>query len=197
MHHHFLCKKCGEIHLAPKGVYVQPWREDPPFAKQPCRKCGNKVGYVGEEKTFDTWMDSSNSNLYVLNYSKDSEFFQKHHPCSIRPQGKDIIRTWLYYTMLKNWLLLTKKPFEHVWISGMGLDARGRKMSKSMGNIIDPDEILEKHGADVFRLWAASICHVGEDFRIDKNKIAATHKTINKIFNICRFVSYLRIGQVI
>jgi valyl-tRNA synthetase len=117
------------------------------------------------------------------------DFFQKHHPCSIRPQGKDIIRTWLYYTMLKNWLLLEKKAVEHVWISGMGIDARGRKMSKSLGNIIDPDEIIEKHGADVFRFWAASVCNVGEDFRIDRNKIAATQKVINKIFNICRFVS--------
>jgi valyl-tRNA synthetase len=91
--------------------------------------------------------------------------------------------------MLKNWLLFKRKPFEHVWISGMGIDARGRKMSKSLGNIIDPDEIIEKHGADVFRLWAASVCYVGEDFRIDRNKIAATQKIINKIFNICRFVS--------
>ncbi|MHA2472399.1 MAG: valine--tRNA ligase [Promethearchaeota archaeon] len=183
------CKDCGEIYLAPKGVYVQPWREEPPFATQPCRKCGSNAGYIGEEKTFDTWMDSSNSSIYVLKYTKDLEFFQKNHPCSIRPQGKDIIRTWLYYTMLKNWLLLKKKPFEHVWISGMGIDARGRKMSKSLGNIIDPDEIIEKHGADVFRFWAASVCNVGEDFRIDRNKIAATQKVINKIFNICRFVS--------
>ncbi|MFX1414362.1 MAG: valine--tRNA ligase [Promethearchaeota archaeon] len=183
------CKQCGEIHLAPKGLYVQPWREDPPFATLPCRKCGNTAGYVGEEKTFDTWMDSSNSNLYTLKYSKDPEFFMMHHPCSIRPQGKDIIRTWLYYTMLKNWLLLSKKPFEHVWISGMGLDARGRKMSKSLGNIIDADEIIEKYGADVFRFWAASVCNVGEDFRIDERKIAATQKVITKIFNLCRFVS--------
>ncbi|MFX1455525.1 MAG: valine--tRNA ligase [Promethearchaeota archaeon] len=183
------CKDCGAVHLAPKGVYVQPWREDPPFAAEPCKKCGSTAGYIGEEKTFDTWMDSSNSNLYILNYTKDSEFFQKHHPCSIRPQGKDIIRTWLYYTMLKNWLLLKKKPFEHVWISGMGIDARGRKMSKSLGNIVEPDEIIEKYGADVFRFWAASVCNVGEDFRIDRSKIAATSKVINKFFNICRFVS--------
>lgn len=184
------CKSCGEIHLPEPGPYYRPWCEDPPFKDEPCQACGSTEGYVGEEKTFDTWMDSSNSSIYVLKYGQDQEFFKKHHPCSIRPQGREIVRTWLYYTMLKNYLLLGKKPFDDVWISGLGMDKSGRKMSKSLGNVIDPDEIIDKYGVDAFRYWAATVSHVGDDFRIDEEKIKNTGKIITKLFNIARFTSF-------
>ena len=134
-------------------------------------------------------MDSSNSSIYVLNYGKDKEFFKKNYPCSIRPQGRDIVRTWLYYTLLKNKLLFNHKPFTHVWISGLGMDKFGRKMSKSLGNVINPDNIINNYGVDAFRYSAAAISHVGEDFRIDEEKIANSRKTINKFFNISKFTS--------
>lgn len=184
------CKECGEIHLPHPGPYYRPWCEDPPFKGDPCKKCGSKDGYIGEEKTFDTWMDSSNSSIYVLKYGQDQDFFSENHPCSIRPQGREIVRTWLYYTMLKNFLLLGKKPFDDVWISGLGMDKSGRKMSKSLGNVIDPDEIIDKYGVDAFRYWAATVSHVGDDFRIDEEKIKNTGKIITKLFNIARFTSF-------
>jgi len=183
------CKKCGEIHLPQPGRYYQPWREDPPFKNDPCQKCGSKEGYIGEDKTFDTWMDSSNSSIYILKYGTDDEFFRRNHPCSLRPQGREIVRTWLYYTMLKNYLLFQKKPFEHVWITGLGMDKEGKKMSKSKGNVIDPDYIISKYGVDAFRFWAATVSHIGDDFRIDEEKIANTGKILNKIFNIAKFIS--------
>jgi valyl-tRNA synthetase len=183
------CNECGEIHLPKPGKYYQPWREDPPFAKKPCKKCGSTSGYTGESKTFDTWMDSSNSSIYVLKYGRDKQFFEKNYPCSIRPQGRDIVRTWLYYTTLKNRLLFNHKPFTHVWITGLGMDKFGRKMSKSLGNVIDPDKIIQNYGVDAFRYSAASISHVGEDFRIDEEKIANSRKTLTKFFNISKFTS--------
>ncbi len=183
------CNKCGEIHLPKPGKYYQPWREEPPFANKPCTACKSTDGYTGETRTFDTWMDSSNSSLYVLKYGKDNEFFQKNYPCSIRPQGRDIVRTWLYYTTLKNKLLFNHKPFTHVWISGLGMDKFGRKMSKSLGNVIDPDKIINNYGVDAFRYSAAAISHVGEDFRIDEEKIANSRKTLTKFFNISKFTS--------
>ncbi|MHA1341205.1 MAG: valine--tRNA ligase [Promethearchaeota archaeon] len=184
------CKKCGEVHLPEPGNYYQPWREDPPFKDKPCKKCGSKEGYLGEEKTFDTWMDSSNSSIYILKYGKDEKFFKENHPCSLRPQGREIVRTWLYYTMLKNYLLFKKKPFEHVWITGLGMDKHGKKMSKSLGNVIDPDDIINKYGVDAFRFWAATVSHIGDDFRIDEEKIGNTKKILNKFFNIAKFVSF-------
>ncbi|MHA1820642.1 MAG: valine--tRNA ligase [Promethearchaeota archaeon] len=184
------CKKCGAIHLPPPGKYYKPWKEDPPFKDEPCKVCGSTEGYIGETKTFDTWMDSSNSSNYILKYGQDDEFFKKHHPCSIRPQGREIVRTWLYYTLLKNKLLLNKKAFEHVWISGLGMDKSGKKMSKSLGNVIDPDRIIDAYGVDTFRYWAATVSHVGDDFRIDEEKIRNTSKVLTKLFNICKFTSF-------
>jgi valyl-tRNA synthetase len=183
------CKDCGEIHLPEPGKYVKPWCEDPPFKSLPCKKCGSKSGYVGEEKTFDTWMDSSNSSIYILKYGRDDKFFKKAHPCSLRPQGREIVRTWLYYTMLKNKLLFDKKAFDHAWISGLGMDKDGKKMSKSLGNVIDPDVIINKCGIDAFRLWAATVSHVGDDFRIDQEKIETTTKIVTKFYNITKFIS--------
>lgn len=184
------CKSCGEIHLPEPGKYYRPWCEEPPFKDKPCNKCGKKAGYIGEEKTFDTWMDSSNSGNYIIKYGQDDKFFKKNHPCSLRPQGREIVRTWLYYTMLKNQLLFNKKAFDHVWISGLGMDKEGRKMSKSLGNVIDPDQIINKYGVDTFRFWAATVSHIGDDFRIDEEKIANTGKAITKLFNISKFVSF-------
>jgi valyl-tRNA synthetase len=98
---------------------------------------------IGEEKVFDTWMDSSNSNLFVSGYLTDMDTFEKAFPTAMRPQGKEIVRTWLYYTLLKSALLLDKPGFKHVWIDGLGMDPWGRKMSKSLGNGIDANSVLE------------------------------------------------------
>ncbi|MCP4762918.1 MAG: class I tRNA ligase family protein, partial [archaeon] len=178
------CIECGEFHLPEPGKYYKPWCEDPPFKDEPCKKCGEKSGYIGEDKVFDTWMDSSNSGNFIIKYGQDDEFFKKNHPCSLRPQGREIVRTWLYYSMLKNRLLENKRAFDHVWISGLGMDKHGKKMSKSLGNVIDPDVIIEKGGVDAFRLWAATVSHVGDDFRIDEEKIINTGKVLTKYFNI-------------
>ena len=104
----------------------------------------DKLGkLIGEEKVFDTWMDSSNSNLFVSGYISNPELFERAFPTSIRPQGKEIVRTWLYYTLLKSALLLDEKAFENIWVDGLGMDPWGRKMSKSLGNGIDADSVLE------------------------------------------------------
>lgn len=180
------CSRCGEPHVPEPGKYYRPWRDKPPFEK--CIKCGNKQ-FTGEERTFDTWMDSSISPLYISRYMKDKKFFKLSYPNGIRPQGKDIVRTWLYYTILRCYQLSGKYPFYHVWIGGMGLDEYGQKMSKSKGNVIDPIPILEKYGADVFRFWSAQEASLGEDFRISEQRIQNAGKFITKIWNIARYVS--------
>ena len=180
------CKCCGAPLVPPPNKYYRPWCEPPPF--EACEKCGC-TEFIGEERTFDTWMDSSISPLFITKYGSDEKFHKALYPASIRPQGKDIVRTWLYYTLLRCYQLTGKEPFKHVWISGLGLDEKGEKMSKSKGNVIDPVPILEKYGADAFRFWNAQEASLGYDFRISEARIASATKFLTKLWNLSRFVS--------
>lgn len=180
------CKKCSEPHVPEPGKYYQPWKHESPISE--CSKCGNGE-FVGEERTFDTWMDSSISPLFVSKFQKDEEFFKNTYPNSIRPQAKDIVRTWLYYTLLRCEMLTGKKPWSEAWIMGYGLDEKGMKMSKSKGNAIDPLPVIEKFGADTFRFWSASEINHGYDFRCNEQKIESTKKFLSKLWNVSRFLS--------
>jgi len=180
------CKKCGEPHVPEPGKYYQPWKQKAPFEK--CKKCGNKE-FVGDERTLDTWMDSSISALFISGYKRDEELFKSAFPVSLRPQAKEIIRTWLYYTILRVWQLTNKCVFKHVWIGGHGVDEHGKKMSKSLGNIVDPVPILEKYGADTFRFWNAAEANVGSDFRYSESRLIAAQKFLTKLWNLSRFIS--------
>jgi valyl-tRNA synthetase len=181
------CKKCGKPIVPQKGRYYQPWKEDPPLDR--CPECGSHE-FKGEERIFDTWFDSSSSALYILGYERDDEFFENNFPCTLRPQGKEIIRTWLYYTALKTFLLTGKKVFEDVWINYHIVDESGKKMSKSKGNVIDPSRILERFGAEPFRLWCALEGNLTkDDFRCSFERIEGARKTLTKLWNVARFVS--------
>jgi len=181
------CKGCNKAILPPKGKYYKPWKEKPPIDK--CPKC-NSTEFKGEERVFDTWFDSSISPLYIMKYSRNEDFFKKNAPCSLRPQGKEIIRTWLYYTLLKCDYLTDMAIFKDVWVNYHILDDKGKKMSKSKGNIIDPQEILEKFGAEPFRLWAAVEGNLEKtDFRCSMERIEGAGKTLVKLWNVARFVS--------
>ena len=185
------CKTCGKAHVPEPGEYYRPWKDKAPFER--C-DCGGKE-FVGEEKVFDTWMDSSISALYVCGYLRNPKLFSKAFPCSIRPQGRDIVRTWLFYTTLRIRQLLDEKPFKHVWITGMGLDQFGKKMSKSKGNVVEPESILNSYGAETFRLWAASEVNLGEDYRISPERISGTSKFLSKLWNVSRFISMFDVKE--
>jgi valyl-tRNA synthetase len=180
------CSKCNTPHLPKPGVYYRPWRDEAPFKK--CKKCGN-MRFVGETRTFDTWMDSSLSPLYISKYLKGGKFSSLTYPATIRMQGKDIVRTWLYYTLLKCYQLTGREPFRHAWIGGLGQDAQGRAMRKSLGNFVDPEPILVRYGADAFRFWGASEAGLGYDFRFSEERIAGSGKFLTKFWNTCRFIS--------
>jgi valyl-tRNA synthetase len=189
------CKNCGQIIVPPKGKYYQPWLEKPPaksagLVKGKCKRCGSS-GFRGEERVFDTWFDSSISPLYILKYTREPKgFFERNRPCSLRPQGKEIVRTWLYYTVLKDWLLTGKVIFKDVWINYHILDEKGRKMSKRTGNAIDPNEALDRFGAEPFRLWAAIEGNLEKtDFRCSFDRIEGAGKTLTKLWNVARFIS--------
>ena len=180
------CKNCAEPHVPEPGKYYVPWKDSSPITK--CTKCGASE-FVGEERTFDTWMDSSVSPLFVSKYNRNNEFFKKTYPATIRPQSKDIVRTWLYYTLLRCEQLTGKAPWSEAWIMGYGVDEHGAKMSKSKGNVVDPLPVIQKFGADAFRFWSASEINLGYDFRCSEQKIESTKKFLSKLWNVSRFLS--------
>lgn len=180
------CKTCSEPYVPKPGKYYKPWKDEAPISK--CPMCSSE-GFVGEERTFDTWMDSSISPLFISKYNTDDEFFSKTYPATLRPQAKDIVRTWLYYTILRCEQLTGKAPWSEAWIMGYGLDEKGMKMSKSKGNVIDPLPVIQQFGADTFRFWSASEINHGYDFRCNEQKIEATKKFLSKLWNVSRFIS--------
>ncbi len=187
------CKSCGKTIVPEEGKYYQPWKENPPFDK--CPYCNSNEGFIGENRTVDTWVDSSISSLYIMKYGRDDEFFKKHHPCNLRPQGKEIVRTWLWYSLLRVYQLLNKPAFKEVWISGLMMDEKGEKMSKSKGNIVDPKPLFAKYGASAIRLWGAGEASLGSDLRFSEMRIKASSKFIQKIWNIARFISQFQIPE--
>ena len=186
------CKKCGSYSVPPKGRYYQPWKEPCPVEKCSC----GSADFEGETRVLDTWFDSGNSPLYIHKYNRDPEFFRKSFPCTLRPQGKDIIRTWLYYTMLKVYLLTGMSAFDSVWINYYVVDEHGKKMSKRTGNVVDPQKILAKYGAESFRFWIAVEGNITtSDFRCSFQRIEGAGKSIVKLWNVARFVSMFETGE--
>ncbi len=185
------------IALPQQGKYYQPWKESPPENAEVIQK-GKIIGKIsdfkgkewkGEIRVFDTWFDSSISELFIIKYKKNLEFFKKAFPASLRPQGKEIVRTWLYYTLLRGYLETKTQCFEDVWIHQHILDEKGRKMSKSLGNTIDPQKLLKNYGAEALRLWSATEGDLSkQDISCSEEKIRAELKTINKILNVSKFI---------
>ena len=181
------CMKCGETVVPEPGKYYIPWKEKPPV--QSCAKCGS-VEFRGEERIFDTWFDSSSSQMYISGYTFDRKFFESNYPVTIRPQGKEIVRSWLYFTMLKSYLLLGKEPFRDVWVNMHVVDDKGEKMSKSVGNVLDPRNAIEQFGAESFRAFAFTDCNITEDdVRCSMDKIRDAGRFLTKLWNISRFIS--------
>jgi valyl-tRNA synthetase len=180
------CNSCKAPLLPEPGKYYRPWKESPPFEK--CEKCSH-AEFTGEQRTFDTWMDSSISPLFVTKFKRDEKLFNYAYPTALRPQAKDIIRTWLHYTMLRCVQLTEKMPWTDAWIMGYGVDEKGEKMSKSKGNVIDPFPVIQQYGADTFRFWSASEANLGYDFRCSEQRIAGAQKFLSKLWNVGRFLS--------
>lgn len=181
-----------------KEKYYQPWRESVPQDAEVFKegkligkvtdKQFTKLEWVGETRVFDTWFDSSISELFITQY-KSSAFFKAAYPISLRPQGKEIVRTWLYYTLLRGYLETSRPCFKDVWIHQHVLDDKGRKMSKSLGNVIDPQEIINTEGAEALRLWCIIEGDISKgDISCSRERIKAEQKTITKLLNIAKFV---------
>lgn len=147
------CKQCGEVKLADeKDLPVDPMSDKP---KGKCEKCKGSM-FTPERDILDTWATSSLTPQLALQLFYDEKKSQEMIPMSLRPQAHDIISTWLFYTVVRSQYHFDDIPWKNVAISGHVLDEEGRKMSKSLGNVVAPQTILEKYGADALRFWAAA-----------------------------------------
>ena len=189
------CKECGEVVLPLEDhLPVDPLEEACPVSV--CSKCGAKE-FIPEADVMDTWMTSSLTPLINANWVKTSNSFGngKVYPMSIRVQAHEIIRTWLFYTLIKSHLHTNSLPWKDVMISGWGLSEQGKKISKrDLESLTDkdgfnrynPDSVIEKYGADALRFWAAG-SHLGYDFRYQEKDVKAGRKLVVKLWNAARF----------
>jgi valyl-tRNA synthetase len=181
----YYCGDCGaELAVPPEKLPHDPRFDDPPFEK--CPRCGSRNIYP-ERDVMDTWMDSSITAAVHAGWPDNLD--ERLFPADLQPNGYDIIRTWDYYLILRGVALFGKTQFKTALINGMVRGTDGRMMHKSYGNYVAVTEVLEKYGADSFRLWVALSASTGQDVRFSWEGVDYAHRFLVKIWNAARLAS--------
>ena len=170
----FYCKDCGEMTVSREDITV-------------CPKCGgHKIEQ--ESDVLDTWFSSALWPFSTMGWPEKTAELAKYYPTSVLVTGYDIIFFWVARMIFSGLEQMGKEPFNTVFIHGLVRDAQGRKMSKSLGNGIDPLEIIDKYGADALRFALSTGNSPGNDMRFSDEKMEAARNFANKLWNASRFV---------
>jgi valyl-tRNA synthetase len=164
---------------------VDPSSEVPPGYDEDQRS--QPGGFVGEADIMDTWATSSLTPQIVGGWVDDEDLFQRVFPMDLRPQGHDIIRTWLFATMTRSHHEFGCAPWSHAALSGWILDPDRKKMSKSKGNVVTPLDLFETYGTDAVRYWSGS-GRPGVDTAYSEDQMKVGRKLANKLLNVTKFV---------
>ncbi|MEN9405085.1 MAG: valyl-tRNA synthetase, valyl-tRNA synthetase [Candidatus Parcubacteria bacterium] len=144
-------------------------------------------GWEQDPDTLDTWFSSALWTFSTLGWPQQTDDLATYHPTSVLETGYDIIFFWVARMILMSGYLLDEVPFKTVYLHGLVRDEKGRKMSKSLGNIVDPLDLIDKHGTDALRMALIVGIGPGADNNLSENKIKAYSKFANKLWNITRF----------
>lgn len=170
----YYCQECGEIVVARK-------------MPDKCPKCGS-THFKQDEDALDTWFSSALWPFSTLGWPNKTEALDYYYPTSVLVTGYDIIFFWVVRMAFAGMFCMNEKPFDHVLVHGLVRDSQGRKMSKSLGNGIDPLEIIEQYGADALRFTLTTGNSPGNDMRFYMERVEFARNFANKLWNASRFV---------
>ncbi|MBP3665291.1 MAG: class I tRNA ligase family protein, partial [Tyzzerella sp.] len=170
----YYCDECGEFVVARKAPEV-------------CQHCGCKH-FTQDEDTLDTWFSSALWPFSTLGWPENTEELDYFYPTNVLVTGYDIIFFWVIRMVFSGYAHTGKSPFDTVLIHGLVRDSQGRKMSKSLGNGIDPLEIIDEYGADALRMTLVTGNAPGNDMRFYNERVEASRNFANKVWNASRFI---------
>ncbi|MEM4295932.1 MAG: class I tRNA ligase family protein, partial [Candidatus Anstonellales archaeon] len=177
----YYCESCNETQAAEE--HELPFYPEKASNKT-CKKCKGKM--IPEQATADVWIDSSITPLIIAGWPEKG--WEKLYPSDLRPQGIEIVRTWAFYTVYRCYMLTGKRPFKAILLNGNVLGPDGRKMSKSLGNVIDPMQLVDQYSADAARLWVALSGNLEKDKPFNYQQIKRAHSLVVKLWNAARFI---------
>ena len=156
---------------------------------------GQAGGFVGDPDVMDTWATSSLTPQIAGRWGDDDDLFNRVYPMDVRPQAHDIIRTWLFATVVRANAEFGAAPWTNAALSGWILDPDRKKMSKSQGNVVVPTDLLDEHGSDAVRYWASS-ARPGVDTAFDPSQMKIGRKLAIKLLNASRFALGFSDGEI-